>query len=116
VVLAAEEVDIMTVILRTAEGPRLDRESLERVRRATSAYAEYTRQRDSLDDPEDDEGPEDEDAWMFEDLHVLMRMATRLRDKEQMIELIFEASCPKRKLLGFILTCDACFRVVHRSC
>jgi hypothetical protein len=82
--------DIMTVILRTAEEPRLDRESLERVRRANSAYAEYVIRRDALEDPEDDEGPDNDDAWLFEDLHVLMRIATRLRDKEQMIELIFE--------------------------
>jgi len=36
--------------------------------------------------------PEDEDAWLYEDLHVLLKMCTRLRDKEQMIELVFEVS------------------------
>jgi Domain of unknown function in PX-proteins (DUF3818) len=87
----AEKVDIMTVILCTAEEPRLDRDSVERVRRANLAYTEYVSGRHAFEDSED-EGPDNDDAWLFEDLHVLMRMATRLRDKEQMIELIFEAS------------------------
>ena len=48
----------------------------------------------TLEDPEEeDEGPDNDDAWLFEDLHVYMRMAIRLRDKEQMLEMIFEVSC-----------------------
>ena len=41
-------------------------------------------------DSEEDEGPSDEDGWLYEDLGVLMRLYGRLRDKEQLIELIFE--------------------------
>jgi len=45
------------------------------------------------EDSDDDEGPEDEDGWLLEDLAVLIRLYARLRDREQMIELIFEVCC-----------------------
>ena len=45
------------------------------------------------EDSDDDEGPEDENGWLFEDLAVLIRLYARLRDREQMIELIFEVCC-----------------------
>ncbi len=51
-------------------------------------YKEYRR---GLKNPDlEDEGPQDDDAWLYEDLHVLVKMLTRKRDKEQMISLIFE--------------------------
>ncbi|KAK4700666.1 hypothetical protein P7C70_g5570, partial [Phenoliferia sp. Uapishka_3] len=70
----------------------LDRAAFQRVQRASVAYAEYKHFRDELSDPEDDEGPDNDDAWLFEDLHVLMRLLTKARDKEQLVELIFEGS------------------------
>lgn len=45
-----------------------------------------------MENPEDDEGPDNDDAWLYEDLHVYRRLITKARDKEQLIELIFEAS------------------------
>ena len=89
---ASEGLDIMTVILRSAEEPALGRDDMMRVQRATVAYAEYKHYRDELSDPDDDEGPDNDDAWLFEDLHVLRRLITRARDKEQMVELIFEGT------------------------
>lgn len=80
----------MSVILRSPRAPALDRSSMIRVQRASVAYAEYKFYRSELSDPEDDEGPDNDDAWLFEDLHVLMRVLTKARDKEQLIELIFE--------------------------
>lgn len=88
-----EHLDLLTCILRSPEAPALGRTQIQRVVRASRAYEEYKRYRASLADPDlDDEGPQNEDAWLYEDLHVLMRMLTRLRDKEQMIALIFEVS------------------------
>ena len=58
--------------------------------RAHRAYALYTQYRESLADPDDDDGPQDEDAWLFEDLTILSKMYAQLRDKEQLIALIFE--------------------------
>ena len=58
--------------------------------RASVAYQEYKYHRSELSDAEDDDGPDNEDAWLFEDLHVLMKVLTKTRDKEQLIELIFE--------------------------
>jgi len=46
--------------------------------------------RESLADSDDDDGPQNEDAWLFEDLTVLTKLYSRLRDKEQLISLIFE--------------------------
>ncbi|GAA6038123.1 hypothetical protein JCM8097_007558 [Rhodosporidiobolus ruineniae] len=90
---AAENVDILTVLLRSPQhGPRLDPRTLSHLARCAAAYEAYKRQRDALSDPEDDEGPDNDDAWVYEDLHVYRRVITKARDKEQLIELIFEGS------------------------
>ncbi|PWN28815.1 hypothetical protein BDZ90DRAFT_208233, partial [Jaminaea rosea] len=86
-----ENVDLLTTILRSPEEPRLGRQQIHRVIRASRAYEVYKRHRASLKNPElDDEGPQNDDAWLYEDLHVLLRLSTRLRDKEQLLSLIFE--------------------------
>lgn len=45
-----------------------------------------------MDDPALDEGPDNDDAWLLEDLNVYMKLLRRCRDKEQLVELIFEVS------------------------
>lgn len=93
----AEDADILTVIMRSRDElfPPMSPSSLQRVHRASIRYKEYLDWVATLQDPdEEDEGPDNDDAWLFEDLHVYMRMAMRLRDKEQMLELIFEVSLP----------------------
>lgn len=101
-----EKVNLLAVILRSAEEPALSRPQLQRVGRATRAHAAYVRQRAAAlaEDSDDDwdEGPEDDDGWLFEDLGVLIRLYARLREKEQMIELIFEGTTSD--LLRDILT------------
>ncbi|GAA95134.1 uncharacterized protein L969DRAFT_104664 [Mixia osmundae IAM 14324] len=89
---SSERKDIMTVILRSQEEPRLDSAGIARLREGNAAYRRYKRKRDALANVEDDEGPDNDAAWLYEDLHIFLRMATRLRDKEQLIELIFEGS------------------------
>ncbi|GAA5913550.1 PX domain-containing protein [Sporobolomyces salmoneus] len=89
---AAENLDIMTVILRSSLAPRLDARTMQRLARCAVAYDDYKLERDQLSDPEDDEGPDNDDAWLYEDLHVYRRLVTKARDKEQLIELIFEGS------------------------
>lgn len=49
--------------------------------------------REALDDSDDDDGPQDDDAWLYEDLKVLGHLYSRLKDREQLIALIFEVSC-----------------------
>jgi hypothetical protein len=85
-----ERVDLITTILRSPTEPRLGRPQIHRVIRASRSYEVYKSHRASLKNPEQDEGPQDEDAWLYEDLHVLLKLQTRLRDKEQMLSLIFE--------------------------
>lgn len=51
------------------------------------------RARAELVDSDDDDGPQDEEAWLYEDLTILAKLYSQLRDKEQIIELIFEVSC-----------------------
>lgn len=80
----------MTVVLRSGEQPALSRAQIHRVMTAHQAHVRYTAQRADLRDSDDDDGPEDEDAWLYEDLNILAKLYARLRDREQIIELIFE--------------------------
>jgi hypothetical protein len=88
-----EQANLLAVILRSAEDPALNRPQLHRVAKAARAHQAYIRQRIMAGDSDDDEGPEDEDGWLFEDLAILIRLYARLRDREQMIELVFEVCC-----------------------
>lgn len=78
------------VILRSGEQPALSRPQMHRVARAHKAHAQYLKHRESLADSDDDDGPQNEDAWLLEDLKVLAFLYTRLRDREMLIDLIFE--------------------------
>ena len=97
---AAEGVNLLTIVLRSGEGPPLNRMQMHRVVRAHKAHAAYVRHRERLADSDDDNGPEDDDAWLFEDLIILAKLYSQLRDKEQLIELIFEVGllfyCPPK--------------------
>jgi Domain of unknown function in PX-proteins (DUF3818) len=70
----------------------LSRAQLLRVRQAHRAHLEYVRHRDTLADSDDDDGPQDDDAWLYEDLTILGKLYSRLRDRQQLMELIFEVS------------------------
>ncbi|KLO06907.1 hypothetical protein SCHPADRAFT_860852 [Schizopora paradoxa] len=89
---AAENMNLMTVVLRSGEQPALSRAQIHRVMHAHQAHARYMAQRANLHDSDDDDGPEDEDAWLYEDLNILAKLYARLRDREQLIELIFESN------------------------
>ena len=65
---------------------------MQRVVRAHRAHKEYLKYQQSLADSDDDDGPQNEDAWLFEDLAVLTKLYARLREKQQLISLIFEVS------------------------
>ena len=72
--------------------PSLSRPQFQRVFRASRSYKEYKTAQAELDDSDDDLGPENEDAWLFEDLSMLLKLWTRKREKEQLLALIFEVS------------------------
>ncbi|KAG9019527.1 hypothetical protein FRB90_000836 [Tulasnella sp. 427] len=85
--------NLMTVIMRSPERPSLSRAQMQRVAKCSRAHAQYAKKKEASNyDSEEDEGPSDEDGWLYEDLGVLMRLYGRLRDKEQLIELIFEST------------------------
>lgn len=86
----SEKMNIITVVLRSSEAPVLNRQQMNRLARAHRAHAEYTKACESLEDSDDDEGPQNEDAWLIEDLRVLTHKYQRLRDREQLMDLIFE--------------------------
>ncbi|KAG8931592.1 hypothetical protein FRC01_001097 [Tulasnella sp. 417] len=95
--------NLLTVIMRSPERPALNRAQMQRVAKCSRAHAQYVKRKEAPDyDSEDDEGPSDEDGWLYEDLGVLMRLYGRLRDKEQLIELIFESTTAE--LLKDIIT------------
>jgi Domain of unknown function in PX-proteins (DUF3818) len=87
---ARENKHIIAIVLRSGEEPILSRAQMQRVVRSHRAHQEYLKYRGSLADSDDDDGPQNEDAWLFEDLAVLSKLYSRLRDKEQLISLIFE--------------------------
>ncbi|KAF8897555.1 hypothetical protein BD779DRAFT_1491491 [Infundibulicybe gibba] len=87
---AEEKLNILTIVLRSGEEPVLSRVQMNRLARAQRAHTVYMRHRDTLADSDDDDGPQDEDAWLLEDLKVLAYLYSRLRDREQLIALIFE--------------------------
>ena len=91
-IIAEEKLNIITVVLRSGDEPFLTRPQMQRVVRAHRAHNVYAKYRETLDDSDDDDGPEDDDAWLFEDLKVLTQLYSRLRDREQIIALIFEVS------------------------
>ncbi len=87
---ARENIHILAAVLRSGEEPILSRAQTQRVVRSLRAHQEYLKYRGTLEDSDDDDGPQNEDAWLFEDLTVLTKLYTRLKDKEQLISLIFE--------------------------
>lgn len=93
-----ENIHILAVVLRSGEEPILSRAQMQRVVRSHRAHQEYLKHRGTLEDSDDDDGPQNEDAWLFEDLAVLTRLYSRLKDKDQLISLIFEVG---RNLTGY---------------
>ena len=89
---ASEGLDLLVVILRSADPPSLSRPQFQRVFKASRAYKEYKASLEDLEDSDDDIGPEDDDAWLFEDLGLLLKLWMRKREKEQLVSLIFEVS------------------------
>ena len=86
----SEGLDLLVVILRAPNMPTLSRPQFQRVYRASRAYKEYKREQEELSDSDDDMGPENDDAWLFEDLNILLKLWMRRREKEQLLALIFE--------------------------
>ncbi|KAJ7129642.1 hypothetical protein C8R44DRAFT_83981 [Mycena epipterygia] len=89
---AAERMNLITVVLRAADEPFLSRAQMHRVAKAHRAHAIYLKHRESLADSDDDDGPQDDDGWLFEDLKILADLYSRLRDREQLIGLLFEGT------------------------
>ncbi|KAI9634480.1 uncharacterized protein MKK02DRAFT_34448 [Dioszegia hungarica] len=87
---ATEKLDLLVVILRAPDPPTLSKPQFQRVFKAARSYRAYKRAQEDLEDSDDDLGPEDEDAWLFEDLNTLLRLWGRKREKEQLLALIFE--------------------------
>ena len=88
---------------------------MQRVVRARHAHAAYLKERDLLEDSDDDEGPQNDDAWLFEDLRILAQLYSRLKDREQLIELIFEVKPLSTCLASFLLT-SFFGRALQRTC
>ncbi|WVQ71077.1 hypothetical protein IAR50_000602 [Cryptococcus sp. DSM 104548] len=87
---ASEGVDLLVTILRSPEVPSLSRPQFQRVARAVRAYKEYRTSQAEMSDSDDDEGPDNEDAWLCEDLNILLKLWLRKREKEGLLALIFE--------------------------
>ncbi|KAF9247067.1 hypothetical protein BU15DRAFT_84631 [Melanogaster broomeanus] len=95
----AENRHLLRVILMDTGDPVLPRALSQKVERAGSKWEQWMKEREregktgkggGSESGSDDEGPEDDEAWLFEDLKVLVKLYSRLRDREQLIALIFE--------------------------
>ena len=84
--------NLLVVVLRAPDEPILSRMQMHRLAKAQRAHKEYLKHRASQEDSDDDDGPQNEDAWLLEDLKVLTQLYSKLRDREQLIALIFEVS------------------------
>jgi hypothetical protein len=102
-IAAKDNIHILAAVLRSGEEPILSRAQLQRVVRSHRAHQEYLKYRSTLADSDDDDGPQNEDAWLFEDLAILTKLYSRLRDKEQLISLIFEVG---KNLAAYSVTDD----------
>ncbi|WWC88154.1 uncharacterized protein L201_003059 [Kwoniella dendrophila CBS 6074] len=87
---AQEGIDLLVTILRSPDMPSLSRPQFQKVAKATRSYHEYKAAQAELDDSDDDLGPDSEDAWLYEDLNVLLKLCIRKREKEGLLALIFE--------------------------
>lgn len=91
-----ERTHFLRVVLMGGEEPMLSKSLAVRVDRAWRKWAAWMAERERQgrgkgDGSDSDEGPNDEEAWLYEDLRVLTKLYSRLRDREQLIALIFEA-------------------------
>lgn len=91
-----EHTHLLRAILMGGEEPVLSRSLARQVDRAWNKWAAWMAERKregrgKPDESDSEEGPVDEEAWLFEDLRVLLQLYSRLRDREQLIALIFEA-------------------------
>ncbi|KAL7422844.1 hypothetical protein Q5752_002140 [Cryptotrichosporon argae] len=87
---ASEGVDLLVVLLRSPTPPILSRPQIQRVARASRAYREYKLAQADAEDSDDDQGPDNDDAWLFEDLGILLKLMQRKKEKEALLALIFE--------------------------
>lgn len=91
-----ERTHLLRAILMGNKEPVLSRSLAGRVDRAWRKWAAWMAERKregkgKTDESDSEEGPTDEEAWLFEDLRVLLKLHWRLRDRKQLIALIFEA-------------------------
>jgi len=107
----AEGVDLLVIILRSPEVPTLSRPQLQRCFKASRAYKAYKHAQAEMEDSDDDLGPEDDDAWLFEDLNLLLKLWTKRREKEGLLALIFEVS-----LLARVIPVVLMDRVSRQNC
>lgn len=93
--MAVEEgQSLISLILRSHQAPVLDREQLRRAAAASRAHSNY-RERVIFDgatslDPQDE-------ANLYEDLHEYLRLNVRKRDKEHLIDLVFQVRPSKAR-------------------
>ncbi|WFD45029.1 hypothetical protein MPSI1_003705 [Malassezia psittaci] len=86
-----ERIDIVTAILRSPLGGDLHQHQIHRVVQASRAYAELKRtRRAAVQRGEPEPEPDNDDAWLYEDLHVYLSLARHIHDKEQLIALIYD--------------------------
>jgi len=86
---SVERLDIMTVIMRAPIGGELAGHQVHRVVLASKAYEQLRRSRRqaaAMGRPEPE--PSNDDAWLYEDLHVYLSLGSTVHEKQQLIGLV----------------------------
>lgn len=86
-----ERLDLITVIMRSPLGGALDAYQVHDIVRASRAYERLKRaRRQAVAQKKPEPEPDNDEAWLFEDLHVYLRLRRQIHDKKQLIEVIYD--------------------------
>ncbi|PKI82726.1 hypothetical protein MVES1_004005 [Malassezia vespertilionis] len=90
---AQERIDLVTAIMRSPIGCDLQRLQVHRIVLASRAYEQFKRRRSAAEACGSEQvQPDNDDAWLYEDLHVYLNLTRTIRDKEQLIALVFDSA------------------------
>ncbi|WFD34164.1 hypothetical protein MCUN1_001000 [Malassezia cuniculi] len=89
--VATERIDIMTAIMRSPIGGPLEAHQVHQIVRASRAYERLKRaRRQAIAQNKPEPAPENDEQWLYEDLHVYLRIQQQIYDKKQLIDLIYD--------------------------
>ena len=88
---SSERIDIMTAIMRSPIGGPLNAQQVHEIVHASRAYEKLKRARRlAAAQHKPEPQPQSDEAWLFEDLHVYLRLQRQIHYKNELTELIYD--------------------------